>query len=282
MKIIQYTIITILPFMSLTSCQLLDKTASGEGAVIAEAYDKILFEGDIKSILPENISAQDSTAFVNSFIDRWIRDQVVIVEAEKYVAKDINIDRLVSDYRSSLLSYNYEKRLIEDRLDTVITEEAFQLFYEQEKEQFKLTEPLVLVERFKIPSKAKRIDAFFTNWRNKREKKIKKYIETHAIDYSIDTVNYMSVETLLLDLPSKFKAREFKKSSIQHYDAGYEYFVKVIDFKDKGEVPPLSYIRETLRKRILHDRKNALMQSVKQKLYDIAIETKQIKINNKD
>lgn len=45
----------------------------------------------------------------------------MILEAEKNVAADINLNKLVDDYRSSLLVYNFEKRLVDQMLNTIIT-----------------------------------------------------------------------------------------------------------------------------------------------------------------
>ena len=264
------------------SCKYLTGNKGKDGTPIASIYDKILYYEDVEGFLPENLSNQDSAAFIHSYVDKWLRKQVIIVEAEKYVAEDIDVDRLVDDYRASLLTYNYEKRLVEDRLDTVITQEAYESYYEQEKEQFILSEPILLYERFRIPSKAKRIDFFFNDWRNNRSKKIETYIETHAVDYQIDTLNYIEARAFLNQLPEVFKERDLKRKKAQRFYDGYEYFVKIIDYKDKGEIPPLTYIKETLRKRILNERKNALLNSVKDKLYDIAVESNKVHLNYKE
>lgn len=278
MKVQSIYSVLIVTFLS---CQFISG-AGKEGKPIASIYDKVLYYEEVEPLFPENLNAQDSSAFVHSYIDKWLRDQVIIIEAEKYVAQDINIDRLVENYRASLLTYNYEKRLVEDRLDTVITEEAYARFYEQEKEQFILSEPILLYERFRIPAKAKRIDFFFSNWRNNRSKKIKDYIEMHAVDYEIDTLNYIEANRFLNQLPNVFQEKDLKRTKAQHYHDGYEYFVKIIDYKDKGEIPPLSYIKETLRKRILNERKNALLKSVKEKLLDMAVESNKVHLNYKE
>lgn len=261
-----------------SSCNWNKKKPTGTGKVLATVYDRQLYESDLATHIPGSMASQDSATYANTYIDKWIKDQVILAEAEKSVAADINIDRLVDDYRSSLLMYNYEKRFVEDKLDTVITEEAFKIFYEQEKEQFTLLHPIVKYEMYKIPSKTKRIDKFFINWRNDRSSKVKAFVDDHAESYVIDTLKYTELPELMQALPEKFKAKEFKKKQkVQHYDDGFEYFVKVYEYHDSGEVPPLSYIRETLRKRILHDRKTTLFQGFKQKLYELALEANKIK-----
>jgi hypothetical protein len=89
------------------SCQFISGGGK-EGKPIASIYDKVLYYEEVEPLFPENLNAQDSSAFIHSYIDKWLRDQVIIIEAEKYVAQDINIDRLVDNYRASLLTYNYE------------------------------------------------------------------------------------------------------------------------------------------------------------------------------
>jgi hypothetical protein len=203
---------------------------------------------------------------------------VVIVEAERYVADDINIDRLVDDYRSSLLSFTYEKRLVEDKLDTVITEADYDQVYETHADQMPLNESILTYEYFSVPAKAKGIDRFLSDWRANREVRVQKFLSKNSISFEVDTSTYTTQSALLAKLPKGFKSKRFKPNSkhvVNHN--GAEHFVHIIEHFDRGETPPRSYIKETLRKRILNDRKLALMRAVRDNLYHIALDNNKIK-----
>lgn len=241
-------------------------------------YGKILYYSEIESLVPEGISRQDSAITVQTYIDKWLRDQVVIAEAEKYVADDINIDRLVDDYRSSLLSFTYEKRLIEDRLDTVITEGDYTQMYDVSAVQMPLSEPVLHYEYFKVPAKTKGIDRFLSDWRNGRSQRVSQFFKKHNIQKTTDTTEYIPLSIALQKMPPRMARQKLKMGSthvVNHEN--HEHFVKVLSYHDRGDKPPMSYIKETLRKRIINDRKQALLQSIKDNLYQIAIDNNQVK-----
>lgn len=249
--------------------------------LVATAYDKNLYWADVAYAVDiATLSARDSAIVVQTYIDKWVRDQVVVVEAEKYIAADLDIDRLVDDYRSSLLSYNYEKRLVEDQLDTVITPEDYQEYYNREADQLTLSEPIMTYQVITVPAKARRIDRFFTDWRAGRQSAIDDYATKYATSITYDTTTYLKKSDVLSNLPSKFRKKRFKKNArIVAQDNGVEYFVTIVDYYSTGEKPPLSYIKNTLRKRILHQRKLQLIASIKDNLYQIAVANNKVKIN---
>ena len=58
----------------------------------------------------------------------------------------------------------------------------------------------------------------------------------------------------------------------------YYYFLKILDIRDKKEIAPLPYIREQAKRVILHQRKLALLEEIKEDLYQRATSRDNIKI----
>ena len=52
--------------------------------------------------------------------------------------KEINLEKLVQDYRSSLMLYNYETKLVAEYLDTLVTEQQSMAYYNTKKEEFEI------------------------------------------------------------------------------------------------------------------------------------------------
>lgn len=107
--------------LALFSCQN-SKNGSGDKA-IATIYDKVLYQSDLQSVLYEGISVNDSLVRTKAFIDSWIRRQLLIHQAENNIDKsELDFSRQIEDYRNSLIIYKYESMLIEQNLDTVVSE----------------------------------------------------------------------------------------------------------------------------------------------------------------
>ena len=67
------------------------------------------------------MTKEDSLYQVNIQIDQWIRDKLMEQVAERNIASSSEIERMVMDYRASLIMSSYETALLNQRLDKEIT-----------------------------------------------------------------------------------------------------------------------------------------------------------------
>lgn len=116
--------------LALFSCQN-SKNGSGDKA-IATIYDKVLYQSDLQSVLYEGISVNDSLFRTKAFIDNWIRRQLLIHQAENNIDKsELDFSKQIEDYRTSLIIYKYESLLIEQNLDTIVSEDEIAKYIEE-------------------------------------------------------------------------------------------------------------------------------------------------------
>ena len=116
--------------LALFSCQN-SKNGSGDKA-IATIYDKVLYQSDLQSVLYDGISVNDSLFRTKAFIDNWIRRQLLIHQAENNIDKsELDFSKQIEDYRNSLIIYKYESLLIEQNLDTVVSEDEIAKYIEE-------------------------------------------------------------------------------------------------------------------------------------------------------
>ena len=121
--------IGLICLLALVSCQN-SKNGNGD-RVVATVYDKTLYQSDLQSVLYEGISVNDSLVRTKSFIDNWIRRQLLIHQAENNIDKsELDFSRQIEDYRNSLIIYKYESMLIEQNLDTVVSDEEIAAYIE--------------------------------------------------------------------------------------------------------------------------------------------------------
>lgn len=119
--------IGLMMILTLASCQ---NSRNGNGdKIVATVYDKILYQSDLQDVLYEGISFNDSLVRTKAFIDKWIRRQLLINQAENTIDKsELDFSRQMEDYRNSLIIYKYESMLVEQNLDTVISEEEIEKY----------------------------------------------------------------------------------------------------------------------------------------------------------
>ena len=90
----------------LAGCDYFQK--SSKEVVVAECYGKYLYESDLQGIVPEGVGTMDSIQRVSTFIDSWVRRQLLIHQAENNLDKEaLNLDKQMEEYRNSLGIYAY-------------------------------------------------------------------------------------------------------------------------------------------------------------------------------
>ena len=61
---------------------------------------------------------------VEQYVNNWAIQHLLLKKAESELSKsDRDVQQELEDYKNSLLVYRFEKYFIEQRLDTLITEE---------------------------------------------------------------------------------------------------------------------------------------------------------------
>lgn len=112
--------IGLILLLALFSCQ---KSDDDEDKVVATVYDKVLYQSDLQSVVYEGISRSDSIVRTKAFIDNWIRQQLLLHQAEDNFKKsELDFSKQIEDYRNSLIIYKYETQYVEKNLDTVVSE----------------------------------------------------------------------------------------------------------------------------------------------------------------
>jgi len=256
---------------------------SKEDRTLARVFKHKLMASDIEGMFIDSPSPQDSALLANSFVENWVRENVLMQEAEKKIPKDLNIDELVRNYRSSLIKHNYEKLIIELQLDSTVTENDLNAYYEVNKEQFQLEYPLYQVNHLKIPSNSPNIAKVRTWWNNIKDttvlNNLKQYCEKNAESYVLGSTEWMSFESLKPMLPGNFlESRLTSSTNAAINDKGMFYLIAVKEKLNKGGVPPLSHIKDKAERVILHTRKIQLIADKKEEMFDREMRLKNIEI----
>jgi len=205
---------------------------------LARVFNHKLMASDMEGMFADSPSPQDSALLANSFVEKWVRENLLMQEAEKKIPKDLDIDELVRNYRSSLIKHNYEKLIIELQLDSTVTENDINAYYELNKEQFKLEYPLYQLNHVKIPSTSPNI-AKVRNWWNK--------LADRTANLAID-------------------------------DKGTFHLIGVKQKINVGSDAPISHIKDKVERVILHTRKIQLIADKKEEMYDREMRLKNIEI----
>lgn len=258
-------------------CDRTTKPLTPEGNVIAEVYGEKLMDFEIESLVPETADSTDSLNISNAYMEQWIRESLILHEAKKDAPPDI--EKLVEDYRSSLLKVHFENKVIESNLDSTISDSELTEFYNNHKSEYLLKEKAMRLFILKLKEDAALNDKIKDLW---DEDKVEEIIPIVEADGSASYFEGQ-VWQKLSDLPKMFSRKTVRRiennegNRFSTTEDGFKYFIKVFEIKSKNDLPPFSVIDNQLRKVILYQRKNKILNQYTEDLYQKEVRKKSIK-----
>ncbi|HAQ39274.1 MAG TPA: hypothetical protein DCX89_02960 [Saprospirales bacterium] len=238
--------------------------------VIAQVYDRRLYLKDFPEELTRIENKEDSIALSNAFVEQWIRKTLLLHEAEKFKPKSLDIEKLLQDYKESLLINSFQRQIITSQMDTLVSVSEVRELYDNLKGNFILEYPVIRFSLVKIPHDAPNIDKFYAAWKSNDRKITAPYIKKYAVqhlDFSGKWIEWNQTKKQLDSAVLRNVSFE-KKSTIQKKIGSHEYFIKIVDFVDKNEISPLSYIEDHLVNIVVQKRKAKVIEQYIEQLYE--------------
>jgi len=244
--------------------------------VVARVNDQFLYRSQLSDIVPQGSSAEDSTKLVKAYIESWIREELLLDEAKKQLsARSKDIDQKLEDYRRSLLIYSLEDEVMAARQDTAIDPQLIESYFDLNKAQFLLRDPIFKGRYVKVELGAPKTDLLrrlMVSSRSKDDKFLLDYCLQYATNYHLNDSSWSYVEEVLRSMPrEKMQNINFSsRSLIETSDEQYQYFVVANAFRDVGQEPPLELERNNIRDLILLQRRQQTIARYIDEMYQRA------------
>jgi len=274
-------------FSSLLCCISCNSSDPQQDA-IARVYDSYLPRSEVVKQIPYGISAKDSAAIADEYINSWIYKKVVLKKAELNLTdeqKDVN--RQLDDYRTSLLRFAYEKELVRQKLDTVVSDSEIEAFYAENGSNFELKNNIIRIRYLKIQLDAPNQDRAFKWFKSSDaadQNKLIQYSQLYAVTSLLDDTNWLLLEDVIKEVPLTDYSHEKFNRNIRMLDLSdkeYRYFVQVTGFLIKDSKAPLSFERTNIRNIILNKRRIQLVRQMQEDAYQDATNSKNIELYGK-
>lgn len=252
---------------------------------VARAYDMSLSWDELMSAIPDNVSSEDSIRIAQSYINNWLREKVVLRQAELNLTDESkDFTRQLEDYRKSLLIYAFESQLVEQKLDTSLSETEIEAYYRNNQDNFQLKDYIVQA-RFCIlenePPKLNRFKKLFYSEDSLDIPELEEYCVENGARYFLEESQWLYFDELLKQVPMQVFDREsfLKKNKNISFEKDNKLFFLILkDYKLKDSVSPLSLERDNIRSILLNKRKLELLSNMRNDLFNEAIRKKEIQI----
>lgn len=272
--------ILILFVILFSSCRLYDRIFNGE--VVARVGTHILYKEDIEKLNITGFSPEDSIRIVTQYIHSWAKDNLLLDMAQTQLPKnDKDVEKQLEGFRQQLLVFRYEKQYVEQRLDTLVSEQQYQEFYENNEKSFIVTTPLLKAIVIKIADNSPYLSQIKSLYRSAKEEDLAKLEQLcySSAEYFHSYMDWVEMGVIAQKIDSDISACESLlggKSYIDKTENGYNYLVSIMEMIPEGEIAPYEYSREKIKDIVINRRKQELVLSLERNLLNDAINSNKL------
>ncbi len=264
-------------FMTLASCNRKKLSADAAEKVVARAGTAELGMEEFREDYVSTGVVTDSAFNARRSIESWAVEVLFYQEAlEKLSEEELAIEKQVEDYRRSLVNYIYQVNIIDANLDTTVSNDEIQEYYDNHRESFILKENILKVIYFKVPLIAPGLDKIKRLIGSDKPKDVEQLTTLciqNAETFFMNDSTWLFLDEIKNEMPRLRDEPDFNLSPgrvIEFNDEMYYYYLKVKDVKIKNGLSPLNFERQNIRKFILNNRKSQMISTYKKMMLEKA------------
>ena len=276
----------VIVFIVLTSCNFFKST--DEQKPVARVNESYLYYDDIKNLVSPGTSKEDSTLLVQNFINRWATQQLLVDGAMLNLSeqKQAAFSKLVVQYKNDLYTKAYLDLLVKRSIDTNVTYQEAQKYYELNKDVFKLNEELLKFRYIHVDENMlnfRNIETKFKRF-NEEDKRELDSLSIQFKSYSLKDSIWVKASQVIDKIPvitPENKDQLLKKSNfIQLKDSLGVYLMQINDVLSRNDTAPLEYVKPTIDQIVINKRKLEIIKELEKDITKDAIKNKQFEIYN--
>lgn len=268
----------------LTICSIIACDSNTSGKVIARAFGNELYDTDIADLISDDTSYEDSVFFTKEFINIWVSKQVLLNEAERILdAQEKDKSKELEAYKHDLLSYELINKLVRQEIDTTFSDEELELYYEDNKNEFELTQNIIKLIFYKVPLNSKNLDLLWSSFRANDQSIYPTLLSLskRGGNYYENGNSWVFFDDILKEIPINTYNQEHYLNNhkyIRIIEGDFIYFIKINDFKTRSMLSPFVLEKRRIKEILLNKRQQELQRSIESNLLEKAYSNNHIQL----
>jgi hypothetical protein len=268
----------------LTICSIIACDSNTSGKVIARAFGNELYDTDIADLISDDASYEDSVFFTKEFINIWVSKQVLLNEAERILdAQEKDKSKELEAYKHDLLSYELINKLVRHEIDTTFSDEELELYYEDNKNEFELTQNIIKLIFYKVPLNSKNLDLLWSSFRANDQSIYPTLLSLskRGGNYYENGNSWVFFDDILKEIPINTYNQEHYLNNhkyIRIIEGDFIYFIKINDFKTRSMLSPFVLEKRRIKEILLNKRQQELQRSIESNLLEKAYSNNHIQL----
>lgn len=276
------SIIALVLFM-VQGCSLFVKNDLEEP--VARVFENYLYPSDLEKVIPSGTNRQDSMLLAKRYTETWVKDKLMQHRAEESLSEEqMDFQTQIEEYHRSLLIYTYRQNLLQQKMDTLVSEREINSYYEENSKNFVLNQNVIKGTFIKVPLSAPNQDQLRRwSWNNREQDldQLEKYCLSYAEKYSDFNDTWVDFSSIREQLPRRISNPVRYLNSyrnIEHSDSLFRYLVHISDHLTEGEVAPVEMVSDDITNIILNKRKIKFIKDLEHRVYTDGVSRNQFEI----
>lgn len=254
--------------------------------LVARVGKARLMRVDLDKALAGTVSAQDRARLARAYVKSWIDSHIMTEVAQRNIPDMSEIDRMVEQYRSELIAWEYRRLMFIHNVDREFPEDSIEAYYNSHGREFVLERPVIKGVYIKIADNSPALARVRKLYRSTRDADIDR-LEKQDLegvihyDYFRDRwVDWDQIETRIpLDFgssPDQFLANQ---DHVEVSANGYTHLLEITEYRKTGSVMPLERARELIIRDLFNLRRREYDRRLRLDLYNQGLNDGTIKVN---
>jgi len=233
--------------------------------------------------MPQGLSAKDSATYVKQFVRGRVKEMLIYEKALKNIPQNQELEDLVENYRRSLIIYEYQQQVMNEKMQTEISESELLDFYKSNSRRFAAEHNLVKGIFIKISKNApdlEKLKKLYKSTSSESFEKIEKICVQNAGQVSFFYDRWVSFEDIMDNIPYAVSNKsEFlrTRSTLDMVENDFCYLLYIHEYVLSGNTAPYDYVRDNVNTVMMNSRKTQFIHQFEQDLMKEAEQKNKIK-----
>ena len=253
---------------------------------VASAGDATLYLDQVSDLIQPGTPPADSAAIFQNYINKWAKRELLFQKAEENLTPEMRseIENQLEESRINLIIYQYQRQMMLERMDTIVTDIEMENYYSANQESFVLSSNIVKALFIKLPSETPDIEKVRILVRSNEQTDLQK-LETICYQFAdkFDDFNekWIPLNRISVELPDEIANEENflrRTSFYETSDSTFIYIFSIRDYKLRSSVAPFEYVKDDIKRIIWNNRRIDFIRSLENGIYNDALKENNFKL----
>jgi hypothetical protein len=278
------TVIILLVIFLLSGCKNNNNTA--RKIAVAEVGKVILYYDEMPQLIQRDINEADSAALIQNYINKWAKRELLLQKAEENLSPELKVEivKQLEETRANLVIYQYQRQMMLEKMDTVLTETELENYYSGNEKSFILSSNIVKALFIKLPVETPNIEKIKLLARSNDQndlQQLENYCYQFAEKFDDFNEDWVSMDRLSVELQDDIENEEnfLKRNTFfETSDSISIYLISIRDYRLRSSLAPFEYVRNDIKRIIWNTRRFEFIQSLENGIYNEALQENSFKI----